>query len=63
MNHDISHCEHASCAKKDNCYRYLAHLDLVAKQDVVGHTYARPTDDIEKEGCSLYWHVEVRRIK
>jgi len=28
MNHDILHCDGLNCKLRDNCHRYLAHLEV-----------------------------------
>lgn len=32
MCHDITHCSGADCAKKEQCFRYQAHLELREKK-------------------------------
>ena len=32
MIHDITHCKGDECPQKDNCYRYLAYIELVEQK-------------------------------
>ena len=41
IQHDIAHCKGGDCPLKDNCYRYLMHLDLQENKEKYGrfHSY------------------------
>lgn len=45
MNHDILHCDGLNCKLRDNCHRYLAHLEAQKNYDLA----IRLWGDNEKE--------------
>lgn len=59
MFHDITHCDNENCPKKDNCYRYLAHLG--AKERKLSYVSYHLYNDYPKEedgSCNMYWDAE-----
>lgn len=52
MRHDHMHCANTECPKKDNCFRYLLHLEDASKQ-VRWCTYGSCRPD-ESGNCSEF---------
>ena len=51
MNHDIAHCDKQDCPKKDNCFRYQAHLEAEErKMQYISYLIIENGDD-----CDMYW--------
>lgn len=59
MLHDITHCDNENCPKKDNCYRYLAHLE--AKEQKLPYVSYFLWSDYPMEddsSCDKFWNAE-----
>lgn len=58
-NHDITHCNLDSCPVKDNCHRYLMHLDAVKNNlDYLTYVLHDGLTDVGDNGCNIYWPVK-----
>ena len=44
IDHDITHCAESSCANKDTCFRYQAHLDAMKRGFYYLSYYSKPKE-------------------
>lgn len=62
MNHDIAHCNKQDCPKKDNCYRYQAHLEAKELGLPYVSYFILEDEDINEDGSCDHWWNKYKQI-
>ena len=54
--HDIAHCNGSDCDKRDNCHRYIMHIEA-RNHELIWLAYCNPATCIEKNH-NMFWEKQ-----